>query len=221
MEVLDDGAAGRKPNLNQQGKSMTDHKVTIGSINSGVISDLMGDEIADIFYSDPPWGQGNISYWNTLLKRMTGETNTQQTYQDFLKRFFQIELKYSKNVVMVEYGLKWSDEVVSIALSQGLLFAGKVEYLYRSGSRMLPSMFHVFSKHALDIPHGYFERLHHKTGIEFMTLAVMPFYVPNGIILDPCCGLGLSARLALRLNMRFRGNEINRVRAEKTISLLS
>lgn len=173
------------------------------------------------FYCDPPWGDTHIKYFNTLLQKHTGEEAELHSYTDFLIRMFKIATMHTKNIIMVEYGLRWNDEVIRLGRDSGLLYIGGAECLYRSGAKMLPQAFNLFSKVPIITPDDYFQRLYHKTGLEFMTLAATPFYVPNGIILDPCCGLGLSARLALRLNMRFRGNEINRVRAEKTISLLS
>ena len=43
---------------------------------------------------------------------------------------------------------------------------------------------------------------------------------PHDVVLDPCCGTGLTARACLRLGLTFYGNELNAARARKTAALL-
>ena len=47
------------------------HKIKHGSITLG-IAELMGQEKASLVYSDPPWGAGNVRYWQTINNKMTG-----------------------------------------------------------------------------------------------------------------------------------------------------
>ena len=57
-------------------------------------------------------------------------------------------------------------------------------------------------------------------GKDLPILAVAPFAVPGGIILDPMCGMGYTAEAAKSNRMRFRGNELNQHRLDKTIARL-
>jgi hypothetical protein len=45
--------------------------------------------------------------------------------------------------------------------------------------------------------------------------------VRDGIVFDPCCGMGYTARAAVAAGMRFRGNELNAKRLQKTIQFLT
>ena len=51
--------------------------------------------------------------------------------------------------------------------------------------------------------------------------AVRVVLVPGGVVLDPCCGKGFTARAAVAAGMRFRGVELNPARAEVTVAWLS
>ena len=42
------------------------------SIEKVDINYLLKGEKARIFYSDPPWSDGNLKYWNTMRNKMSG-----------------------------------------------------------------------------------------------------------------------------------------------------
>jgi 16S rRNA G966 N2-methylase RsmD len=44
------------------------HRVQHGDIMNG-LDELMEGDKADFIYSDPPWGQGNLTYWQTMNKK--------------------------------------------------------------------------------------------------------------------------------------------------------
>ena len=45
------------------------HALMVGDITTDAVSQLMGAELADVIYSDPPWGPGNQQYWHTMRSR--------------------------------------------------------------------------------------------------------------------------------------------------------
>ena len=49
--------------------NIKNHKVQNADIMQG-IDNLMLNEKADFIYSDPPWGQGNLKYWQTMNVKM-------------------------------------------------------------------------------------------------------------------------------------------------------
>lgn len=195
------------------------HKVKCGNVMDG-ITDLMSHETANIFYSDPPWGQGNLNYWQTINKRHTGMTPHKTPLPEFLDKIFAIASQHTFGPVFIEYGIKWKDPLIQKAVSMGLSYHGTADIKYRSGNKLLPHHLHLFSTNSLLIQEGYFESLAGMTGIECLKKATSPYVVPGGIILDPCCGLGMTAELAIVTGMRFRGNELNAHRLQKTISKL-
>ena len=50
--------------------------------------------------------------------------------------------------------------------------------------------------------------------------AITPFTTAGQTVLDPCCGMGYTAKFALENNLIFRGNEINGKRLQCTIDKL-
>ena len=63
--------------------NVKNHKVKNGNIMSG-IEDLMLDNKADFIYSDPPWGQGNLRYWQTMNFKMNDVPREDVEYSNFL-----------------------------------------------------------------------------------------------------------------------------------------
>lgn len=197
-----------------------EHKLINGNVMDG-IADLMGTDKASIFYSDPPWGQGNLNYWQTINKRHNGIERKETDYNAFLNQIFDLAKKHTNGMVFIEYGIKWEKDIISIGEQHGLKHLGVATIKYKSGSKWLPHQLHIFTTADKSLPEGYLKSLDGTTGMDCLTKAVKPFYVEGGIILDPCCGLGMTSRLAVKLKMNFRGNELNPKRLQTTIDWLN
>lgn len=192
-----------------------EHTVNCSNILTANFDELMNGEMADIFYSDPPWGQGNIKWWETKHFKDTGTDRSNTTLDDMLGRVFDVATRYAKEYIFIEYGKRWSDLIKQYGVSRGLYYAGGVETLYRTGKGLLPLDIHLFTKSGINVPQAYFDSIYHLADYKAVIAAVTPFAVPGGILLDPMCGLGNSARIAVELGMRFRGNELNGIRLKK------
>ena len=62
------------------------HRVQHGNIYDDFMP-LMQQEKADIFYSDPPWGIGNLKYWQTLNVKQKKDDISNTTVIDRETRF--------------------------------------------------------------------------------------------------------------------------------------
>ena len=103
----------------------------------------------------------------------------------------------------------------------GLHHIGIIPLKYQTGGKMLPLDLHVFDHNGSTIlTSEYIKSVKDTHGIQTLYNAVMPFAKPGKIILDPCCGMGYTAEVAIKSRMRFRGNELNMKRLEKTINRL-
>ena len=197
------------------------HRVRHGDVmDTDGINLLMGDDRADIFYSDPPWGEGNLKYWQTMNQKMTGTKAQPVDLDKFLHNIFSIAVTYTNRVILIEYGVRWYDMIKQRGEAFGLTHYGAGNCLYRSGSKLRPLHLHLFGKGQLAVPQGYFQGLTDTTAMKTLRQAVMPFAEPGKIILDPCCGMGYTAQVALETGMVFRGNELNYKRLAKTIKRL-
>jgi len=185
--------------------------------------DLMRNDIADIMYSDPPWGEGNLKYWQTINNRQTGADKNPVNYSKFLWRIFDIAKTHVKpeGMVFIEYGIAWHNNVKMTAAKHGFHNLGTIRLNYRSGVKFLPLDLHLFSQTPVLIKDNYIDSVRDTHGFETLKQAITPFVSPGMKILDPCCGMGYTAQFAVDNGLTFFGNELNRSRLNKTIKRLS
>jgi len=201
-------------------KVIGDHRVKCGSVMAG-IDDLMGGAKADVIYSDPPWGQGNVKYWQTMNHKQTGAATEEIKFAEFLNQVFDIIAKYAAGPALIEYGQRWREEIEAQAKRIGFKILLRCESWYHGGGKLYPLDFYVMSRGIeMKIPEGYAADLGKLKGGAFSVQAIEPFAVPGGIVLDPMCGMGYTASAAMKHGMRFYGNELNANRLAKTIRRL-
>ena len=206
--------------------SIGKHRVQCQDIMGG-IDELMQGEQADLIYSDPPWGQGNLKYWQTINKRHTGAETQQIEYEKFLTFLFGIFQKYAKDCVVIEYGEKWRNDVIQRVSEFGFQHGGVTTSFYGNAKKLLPLDVHVFSKSGLyNIDAEFIDGCKtHRGGnlSKFIFEKMLSSDVKQskmGIVLDPMCGMGYTAQAAIKYGLAFRGNELNSVRLQKTIDRL-
>lgn len=194
-----------------------EHMVAHESIESPVLDEMLGGERVHVFYSDPPWGDGNLKYWATINRRMTGREFAPLSYSSLVARIVSLIASHVDGHVFVETGPKWERETKD-ALSSVLHSVVTYPLKYRSGGDLLPNVLlygvtgeqHATMKFDPSGMHGY----------EVPKRCVAAVKTPGGVVLDPCCGMGYSAKAAVAAGMRFRGNEFNEQRLQKTIAFL-
>ena len=101
------------------------HRVRHGDIMEGIDS-LMEGQKADFIYSDPPWGQGNITYWQTMNVKMNNADRSAIDYNEFINTYFSIISKYAKDKVVLEYGIKWEEDIKKMSMNYGFKHNGSV-----------------------------------------------------------------------------------------------
>lgn len=196
------------------------HAVQHCDIMKTDLTELMGGQQADFMYSDPPWGQGNLKYWQTMNHKMTGAEKNNPDYSDFLNHYFDLVAKYAKDRIVVEYGERWADDVIKLCTDRGFKHITTLKGIY-SGEN-LPLDFHFFSKSGdMVIPPDMAEFCATHKGYTVVK-GIGKRLIPDDakLILDPCCGMGFSAQLAIDHGIAFRGNELNAKRLKKTIARL-
>jgi len=204
-------------------------KIGRHAINHGDVMHVNFNELietrdgkVDIMYSDPPWGQGNLRYWQTMNKKQTGATKEDHDINEFLKRIFWIAKTYCRNLVFLEYSVKFIDEFIAMGEAYEMQHHHTIDIYYKSGSRLLPNVLHIFTtkfyENKIELPAGYREELATLQGYPLLRSAIKPFASPGQYILDPCCGMGYTAQFAIDHDLNFVGNELNKVRLQKTIN---
>lgn len=201
-------------------KKIGKHAVQHSDIMNTDLKDLMGGMQADFMYSDPPWGQGNLRYWQTMNKKMTGAERNDPDYTDFLNHYFDLVAEFAKDRIVVEYGIQWADDVIKICESRGFKHQTTFKSIY--ASQNLPLDIHFFSKTGtMPIPDDTEAFCSVTKGYKLVSGLGSRLIPDNAeLILDPCCGMGYSAQLAIDNGLAFRGNELNEARLQKTIARL-
>lgn len=205
------------------------HKVRHGDVNDN-LAPLLGNDKIRLMYSDPPWGTGNIKYWATMNKKMTGAITQPAPLDQFLSSVFNAAKNHVTDYLLIEYGVRWRDDIVARGRAAGFDLISTIDIQYRGGKNgsMLPLDLHVFSKNGGQLPSGYVAHVENSHGFDGVKRAFYPFAellkekYPNEEIkvLDPCCGMGYTAQASINCGFAFRGNELNRARLEKTIRRL-
>jgi len=201
-----------------------EHRLLAGDILNGVVDDVMLGEKADLLYSDPPWGQGNLQFWRTMNSKMNdGVDRVVPSWSEFLKAFSVIlnnNVKEDAHVI-ISMGIKWGGELSRfISNETGLVELEKFTIYYRGSGKLLPCLFVHYHRDLNGRRHPSPEILDGTFGYDSAFKMVSPFCVKGRTILDPCTGLGQSARLAHDTGMVFRGTELNETRLDSAAKLL-
>lgn len=197
------------------------HTVMHSDIMKSDIKKLLKGKKVDMMYSDPPWGAGNLRYWQTINKRQTGDSPNDVNLVLFLHKIFDIATNHVKGVVFMEYGIKWRDDIKALIKEYKLKDIATIPLQYKSGSNLLPLDLHVFSKTKQELPQAYIDSVANTHGYNTLTKVFSLYPDMKGVtILDPCCGMGYTAQIAVDRGMTFYGNELNSKRLEQTIKRL-
>lgn len=166
--------------------------------------------VVDCIYSDPPWGNGNLKFWRTH----NGQAGHPVDWNQFLVRFFGICAKHCPNGPwFVETGTRFVDDCLA---ASPLPAANVVPCRYRAGSKWLPNVLLSFGSE-LSSPWIAEESRYGQNLIRWALSRI-----PSGSrVLDPCCGLGGTAKACAALGLEFYGNELNPKRLERTLAVLS
>jgi hypothetical protein len=173
---------------------------------------LMRGRKADVIYSDPPWGPGNQQYWHTMRER---GSRPRTEWHAFLNAFSELCANHRtpSAPVFVEMGLRWTDDLDRAMNAVGLPLMNRWAIYYGPKAKPLPNTVAVYGApppvfELPDPPHG-----------EPVTRAILSAAIrPGDIVLDPCTGLGMTARCTVRSGGIFMGGEMNSKRLGKTES---
>ena len=197
------------------------HRVQHGDIMDG-ISELMKQEKADFIYTDPPWSN-TMKYWHTLNFKHTGKITKSVGYNEFMENFFSILKYYAEDRILLEYGQRSRNDIISLCNKYNLIHNETVQAFYKSSNKYLPFDLHFITKKTkFTVTDDMRETCRTHIGLNLVR-EIFKFYCPTTarFILDPFCGMGYTAQIAKENNKIFRGNELNKKRLEKTIHRLA
>lgn len=189
---------------------VTRHRLLLGDITTGVVGVLMGDDRADVVYSDPPWGPGNQQYWHTYRDR---GSVPRTDWPGFLNAFCRAVVGARKlnAPVFVEMGMRWTGDLDGAMGDVGLPKQRDWAITYGPKNKQLPLRLTLYGPedHPIDLGENTYG--------EAVTREVLRSVVhPGTIVLDPCTGLGMTSRWTHRFGGCFRGTEMTAKRLAVT-----
>jgi len=183
------------------------HRVLCGDSTTGAVRTLMGDEKADVVYTDPPWGQALLTSFATMAK-----ITPRLPWRGFVDELARVIVEAAKPgaPIFVEIGTRWEKDVLAAMGLYGMSLRRRWEVTYGPNKDPRPSLLLLFGADVeVTMPtpaHG-----------EPVTRAALAAVVREGtVVLDPCTGLGMTARVTHSLGGAFRGVELNPERLERT-----
>lgn len=173
------------------------HRIMVGDVTRFDVPRLMSGDLADVVYSDPPWGAGNLKYWRTHNK-----TPQAVDWQAFLTAFCQqVSVHMTPTAhVFVEMGRQWVDDLAREMAHVGIRETARWTVLYGKPAR--PNVLWYSGRPLVGTPEG----LHGEPVTEWALSQVVG---EGTLVLDPCCGKGMTSRYTHRLGGVFRGLELN------------
>jgi hypothetical protein len=183
--------------------------VAVGELTHDRAKLVLQGEKADIVYSDPPWGSGNLKYWRTMNKE-----NIEVDWEEFLLLFCSIVASNTKTgaEIFVEMGCRWVDQLAEQMSAVGIRETQRIECTYRGGAKRYPNiLWHSGTDIDLDYRDG---------GVTMTREVLASVVLPGGVVFDPCCGKGMTAKCAFRLGMGFVGIELNPKRAATALEIV-
>ena len=183
--------------------------VAVGELTHDMARQVLHGKKADIVYSDPPWGPGNLKYWRTM-----NNESVEVNWEDFLYLFCSIVSSNTKpsSEIFVEMGCRWVDQLAEQMSLVGIQETHRIDCTYRGGAKRYPNiLWHAGSEIDLE---------HRNGGVTMTKEVLMSVAIPGGLVFDPCCGKGMTAKCALRLDMDFVGIELNPQRAAVALAVV-
>lgn len=191
------------------------HKLCSKSVEKLNWNELLDNKKATIFYSDPPWNNGNLKYWATMNKKQTGEIFTPLSFDQLIDEIKHCIINHVEGYVFIESGKKTINSIAE-KMNDVLYNLKLFDVYYKSGNKWLPNKILVAGTN----PKYFFQKNLtgiHCNGFKLPDICIGAVKKKGGIVLDPFCGLGNTAKATIKHNMIFRGNEFNQMRLSKTI----
>lgn len=159
----------------------------------------------DMIWTDPPWCNGMVKFFQTQLKKDTGEI-IEHTIEDIITQLAILSDKTKP--VIIEYSEKGSDYVVKTMELNGHKFISKNVCMQSMGRAFVILVFNV----EIDICKT-------EKGANIITETLIG--LNYNTIFDPFAGVGFTAKAVLKAGKNYIGSELNPKRYSKLIKVNS
>jgi len=184
-----------------------EHKLLCCSVLDNEAEEFIKDGF-DMFYSDPPWDTGKVTYYSRLAGR---EPNSLPLLYN---RIAYLISKYCRGYAFVEMGLGSVDSLMQILRENGLYILRKWDVFYGHGQGRRKYNLVCAAKRPETIN---LEPPDIPGNVALPFWAITNFSKERDIVFDSCCGLGGTGVACVKANRIFRGIEYVPKRIEKAV----
>ena len=194
------------------------HRLSVCSIEDAPTAlRLSAHQKADVLYADPPWDDAHMATFANLARRQTGVKVEPLRWEVFMLSLVTIASSYVEGWVFIEMGRQHAERTAELMRQE----LEDVAIHSTSYGRGRPCR--LISAHCRPGVAGGYElppdaRYGGLRQVEGVLASVCR---QRSIVLDPCCGNGLTASAAIRLGLTFYGCELNGARARKAAQALT
>lgn len=165
------------------------------------IMDVKEFPITDMVYCDPPWEQGLVKMFETIMVRDSGRPAPNNHIDAILQQVGKLADKTKP--VVIEYSVKNHERVINAMEIHGHKL-GSTSLQLQGNNR--PYMILLFNTNVKVKDYGF-------KGGRFVT-EVMSLINPASVF-DPFAGIGFTAKRILKMGINYTGYEINPARFKK------
>ena len=169
------------------------------------LDDLFQGAKADVMYSDPPWGVGNLKFWRTY----NGQKEHNVDWVRFVQRIKFLADRHVRGSIFLETGMRFEQDIIDIFGKP----QGRYVIKYKGGGKILPNVLLGYGEQPKLNPSGMMG-----FDVPFTVLSSLP--TPPKSVFDCCVGLETTARVAKKMDLLCYANELNPKRAAKTMKIL-
>lgn len=201
------------------------HRLVAGPIEEGAVSALFGpgeaDEV-DAIWCDPPWGPRLLKWFYTHNEDRAALID----WQAFLSTFCSLcSQSCPTGPIYVAMGNEHVDDLSAYMHHHGVKEKARYTAYYQSSGGPRPCTIWAGSRNPyLEIPSVMPEEIVYGSGKNPPLDRVVKWCLLNHsdieTVMDPCCGKGQTAKVAIPLNLTFYGCELNEDRAAKTAEIV-
>jgi hypothetical protein len=174
----------------------------------------------DLCYTDPPWGNGNLSYWKTINKKMTGSDSDLISQEELEDRIVQLICGNVKKYAFIIYGVREAESLMK--KFKGNNRVSNIQYIekkYKSGSKWLKNCLIVITFSGNDVLD--FSNLKDSDGISCLKYVLGYFKNSSKSILELFIGVGFYLKYFDSYGYDVIGNELNLGRLTTAVSKIN
>ena len=181
------------------------HRITLHDIMTNDLDDLFQGAKADVFYSDPPWGEGSLKFWRTHI----GQKGHTVDWENFVRRVKFLCDRHVTGSRFIETGLRFEKDIIAIFGEP----QGRYVTKYKGGGKIVDNILLGYGEQPKVDPSG-------KTGIDVALIVLSSLPTAPKSVFDCCVGLGTTAKVAKKLGLTCYANELDPKRAARTMKIL-